>query len=96
MEAIYMAQTNLSIRMDAGLKEEFDQFCKNIGMTMSTAVNVFAKKAVAEARIPFEIGIEKPNRTTIDAIEEVELMEKYPERYRGYATAEEMMQDILG
>ena len=50
-----MAQTAFSIRMDEGLKRDFSQFCENIGMTMSTAFVVFAKAALRDRRIPFEI-----------------------------------------
>ena len=50
-----MAQTNINIRMDKKLKEEFDKFCSDIGMSMTTAMCIFAKMAVREQRIPFEI-----------------------------------------
>ena len=50
-----MAQTNVNIRMDENLKKQFDEFCSNIGMSMTTAICVFAKTAVKEQRIPFEI-----------------------------------------
>ena len=50
-----MAQTNVNIRMDENLKKQFDDFCDNIGMTMTTAICVFAKKVVREQKIPFEI-----------------------------------------
>lgn len=50
-----MAQTNVSIRMDEDLKKQFDAFCADIGMSMTTAICVFAKKAVRERRIPFDI-----------------------------------------
>ncbi len=55
-----MAQTNINIRMDKKLKEEFDKFCSDIGMSMTTAFCVFAKKAVREQRIPFEITANDP------------------------------------
>ena len=50
-----MAQTNISIRIDEELKKQFEQFCSDTGMTMTTAFNIFVKKAVKEQRIPFEI-----------------------------------------
>ncbi|MDD6082567.1 MAG: type II toxin-antitoxin system RelB/DinJ family antitoxin [Oscillospiraceae bacterium] len=50
-----MAQTNINIRMDSELKKQFEEFCSDIGMSMTTAFCVFAKKAVRERRIPFEI-----------------------------------------
>ena len=54
-----MAQTSVSIRMDADLKKQFEAFCAAIGMNMTTAFCVFAKTAVRERRIPFEIRAEK-------------------------------------
>ena len=53
-----MAQTNINIRMDAQLKQQFEIFCANAGLTMSTAINVFAKTAVQQQKIPFEITAE--------------------------------------
>ena len=51
-----MAQVAFSIRMDEQLKKDFGRFCEEIGMSMSTAFTVFAKKAVREQKIPFEVG----------------------------------------
>ena len=51
-----MANTSINIRMDADLKRQFEAFCSDMGMTMTTAFNVFARKAVREYRIPFEIS----------------------------------------
>ena len=50
-----MAQTNISIRIDENLKKQFEKFCEDTGMTMTTAFNIFVKKAVKEQKIPFEI-----------------------------------------
>lgn len=55
-----MAQTNLSIRIDEELKREFDLLCEDIGMSMTTAICIFAKKAVSERRIPFEVTANDP------------------------------------
>ena len=50
-----MGQTNLNIRIDEDLKKQFDEFCSNVGINMTTAFNIFAKKVVSEQKIPFEI-----------------------------------------
>lgn len=50
-----MAQSSINIRMDAELKREFDALCNDMGMTMTTAMTIFAKTMVRENRIPFEI-----------------------------------------
>ena len=69
-----MANTNVNIRMDADLKRQFESFCSDMGLTMSAAFNIFARKAVREYRIPFEISGENPNAETIEAINEVRQM----------------------
>ncbi len=53
-----MSQTNINIRIDEELKKQFDKFCSDVGMTMTTAFCIFAKKAVKEQRIPFEISVD--------------------------------------
>ncbi len=51
-----MEQSTISIRIDSQLKREFEEFCKNVGMNMTTAISIFAKAVVKEQRIPFEIS----------------------------------------
>ncbi len=51
-----MAQTNINIRIDEELKQKFDEFCTDVGMSMTTAFCIFAKKTVKEQKIPFEIS----------------------------------------
>lgn len=50
-----MAQTTLSVRMDAEVKRQLDALCADVGMTTSTAINLFAKAFIRERRLPFEI-----------------------------------------
>jgi len=47
--------TNINIRMDDQLKKQFEEFCSNVGLTMSAAFNVFAKTSVRQQKIPFDI-----------------------------------------
>jgi DNA-damage-inducible protein J len=53
-----MATTNLSIRIDKDLKAQAEKFFSEIGMSMSTAVNVFFRQSLRQGKIPFEISIE--------------------------------------
>lgn len=57
-----MGQTNLNIRLDEDLKKEFNLLCDDLGMNVTTAINIFIKKAVKEWGIPFEVKGEKPSR----------------------------------
>lgn len=58
-----MSQATFSVRMDEGLKRQFDGLCQEFGMTASTAINVFARAVVRERRIPFEIAAPEPEIT---------------------------------
>lgn len=90
-----MASTNVNIRMDADLKKQFEAFCADMGMSMSTAFNIFAKKTVREYRIPFEIGAEIPNEETRKAIEEVQRMKEDPSLGKSYTDVDAMMKELL-
>ncbi len=48
----------VSFRMDDATKQKFERLCDELGMSMSTAVNVFAKQAIREQRIPFKITLD--------------------------------------
>lgn len=52
----YMAQTTINFRMDAQLKKDMEQTCQELGMNMTTAFIIFAKKMTRERRIPFEVS----------------------------------------
>lgn len=53
-----MAQTTLSIRMDEDLKKSFDKICDDLGMTMTTAITMLAKKMTREQRLPFDASMD--------------------------------------
>ena len=90
-----MAQTSINIRMDSDLKRQFEDFCSDIGMSMTTAFTVFAKKAVRENRIPFQLDRDIPNEETIAAIEEVRRMKADPTLGKGYTDVRQMFKELL-
>ena len=51
-----MAQVMVNFRMDENLKKDMEETCREMGMSMTTAFTVFAKKVSREKRIPFEIS----------------------------------------
>ncbi|MBQ9901886.1 MAG: type II toxin-antitoxin system RelB/DinJ family antitoxin [Clostridia bacterium] len=53
-----MAQTLINVRMDEELKRNFDSVCNELGMNMSTAIMIFAKKVTREKRIPFDVSVD--------------------------------------
>lgn len=64
-----MAQSNVNIRMDEDLKREFDNVCSELGINMSVAVTILAKKMIREQRIPFEVSVDPFfSRSNADAL----------------------------
>lgn len=54
-----MAQAvNVNFRMDADLKKSMEQVCSELGMSMTTAFTIFAKKVSREKRIPFDVSVD--------------------------------------
>ena len=53
-----MAQTTLSVRMDESLKSDFDKVCNELGLSMTTAITMLAKKMTREKRLPFEVSVD--------------------------------------
>lgn len=51
-----MSNINVTIRIDSELKQQADELFDDLGMSFTTAVNVFVRQAVREGRIPFLIG----------------------------------------
>ena len=53
-----MAQTLVNFRIDEQTKKQMEEICSELGITMSTAFNIFAKKVIREKRIPFDVSID--------------------------------------
>lgn len=54
-----MAQTvNVNFRLDEDVKKSMEQACADMGLSMSAAFTIFAKKVGREKRIPFEVSVD--------------------------------------
>lgn len=52
-----MAQSvNVNFRLDEDVKKSMEQACADMGLSMSAAFTIFAKKVGREKRIPFEVS----------------------------------------
>lgn len=63
--------TNLNIRVDEELKRKAEAIFAELGLNVSTAINIFLRYSVRYGGIPFELRIEKPNAETLAAIDDV-------------------------
>lgn len=67
---------NVNVRIDQNLKEEAEEIFSKLGITASTAINLFYKQVIRENGIPFELKLDVPNRKTVKAIKESEKIAK--------------------
>lgn len=51
-----MSTTSVTIRMDEKLKKQAEALFEEMGLNMTTAFTIFAKTAVRQQKIPFEIS----------------------------------------
>lgn len=65
-----MTATNLNIRTDKEVKEEADRIFSELGLNMTTAVNMFLRTTIREQGIPFALKLNVPNDVTAAAVEE--------------------------
>ena len=86
--------TNLNVRVDATLKQESDMLFKDLGLNMTTAINMFLTKCVKTSSIPFKIEEPKPSRQLKKALKEAEKIAKHPEKYKSYSSVEELFEDL--
>ena len=86
-----MAQTDVNIRMDDTLKQQFDHLCNELGLTMTAAFTIFAKTMVRQQRIPFEISLDTPNAETLAAIRDVNQGKNLSKTFSSVA---ELMEDL--
>ena len=66
-----MATVNLNVRVDEALKKNAEALLDDLGMNMSTAINVFLRQLIRVHGIPFEIKADIPNTETLEAFNDV-------------------------
>lgn len=73
-----MATTNFSVRLDTDLKKRSEAIYGELGINLTTAINVFLRKSLTAGGFPFDVRIEEPNKETMLALLEVEKISKDP------------------
>jgi DNA-damage-inducible protein J len=55
-----MASTNVTVRIDENIKRDFDIFCENVGINITTAFNMFIKATLRIRELPFSVTDAEP------------------------------------
>ncbi len=90
-----MPNINVTIRMDEELQKEATSLFDDLGISLNQAITLFIKQALREQGIPFIISRNVPNKDTINAFKEIELMKAGVIPHKTYDDVDEMFNDVL-
>lgn len=81
--------TNLNIRTDKDIKLAAEKIFEELGLNMTTAVNIFLRQSIRVHGIPFDLRLDIPNETTAAAIEEGRWLAE-DKTVKGYSTMDDL------
>ena len=67
-----MSSVNVTFRVDEDIKNQADALFSDLGMSLSTAFNVFLRQSVREQGLPFAVSKHVPNAVTLAAMDAAE------------------------
>lgn len=85
--------TTFSVRMDSDIKEDCEELFDQLGMTLTTAINIFLRQSLHTGGLPFEVKLPAPNKETIAAMLEAERIAKDPSAKK-YTDLDELFADL--
>jgi DNA-damage-inducible protein J len=86
-----MSTVNVTFRVDTDLKQQADALFSDLGMSLSTAFNVFLRQSVREQQLPFAVSKNVPNATTLAAMDDAE---NNTNMFGPYNSVEELMEAL--
>ena len=85
--------TNFSVRMDSDIKKECEALYGELGINLTTAINVFLRQSLRAGGFPFDVRLEQPNKETLVALLEAERISRDPSVKR-YSDVEEALKEL--
>lgn len=85
--------TNFSVRLDSDIKKQCEALYGELGVNLTTAINVFLRQSLRAGGFPFDVRIEQPNKETIAAMLEAERIAHDPSAKR-YANVEDALKAL--
>lgn len=81
--------STITVRVEDRIKKEASDIFKEVGMDMSTAINVYLKQVIRSNGIPFPVSADVPNAVTLKAIEDAE-----KGKMATFSSIDELMEDL--
>ena len=83
--------TNMTIRIDSDVRNQMNDICSKLGMTTSTAINLFINAFVREKGMPFAISLKNDNKTIVETINRAQMLKDADEILSQFASDYERM-----
>lgn len=85
----------INVNVDTQIKEEATTILKDLGLNMSTFINMALVQVVKRNGVPFEVVNPKPSKDLLEALKEVDEMINNPEKYPCYNNWEDLKESLL-
>ena len=85
--------TNFTVRMDSNIKKQCEAMYGELGLNLTTAINVFLRQSLRVGGFPFDIRLNTPTKETVAAMQEAERIAKDPSTKR-YNDVEEALKAL--
>ena len=85
--------TTVNVRMNAELKKQAEELFGELGMNLTTAVNIFIRQSLRQGGIPFNVSLDEPNRETVSAMLEAKRIAR-DENVKGYRDLNALFKDL--
>ncbi len=85
--------TNFSVHIDSNIKKQCEAMYGELGINLTTAINVFLRQSLRVGGFPFDVRMEQPNKETIAAMLEAERITRDPSIKR-YSDVEEALRAL--
>jgi DNA-damage-inducible protein J len=88
-----MATTPTQIRIDSTVKEEATALFSELGMDMSSAVNIFLRQCILRGGLPFPVELPRYNQETLEAMAEARKISRDPD-VKGYTNMTDLLASL--
>ena len=84
----------INIQIDSETKRKATDILNDLGLSMSTAINIFLRQVIKKDGLPFEVN-NNSNDDLLDAIEEIRDMINNPQNYPSYTNREDLKKALI-
>ena len=89
-----VATSPTQIRIDAKVKSEANELFNELGIDMSSAVNMFLRQCILRGGLPFSVELPRFNEATLNAMAEARRVSRDPDT-PSYSSMEELKKALL-